>query len=146
MRGSRTAGGKAPLPPCPPPTGPACLHASRYSQWLSDWVTRLEASPSDELLIVARGQHVARWKSPRNSYPEVGTYTPCVCVCVCVCVCLSVCLSVYLYLRMHTHTHIHTHTHTFTHTRTHTHAHTHTHTHIEHTYQAHPHSRASATT
>lgn len=41
-----------------------------YSQWLMDWVTKLEPSPSEELLIVAKGQHVKRWASPRNSYPE----------------------------------------------------------------------------
>lgn len=43
-----------------------------YSQWLTDWVLRLEAQPSEELRIVARGQHVERWKLPRSSYPEVG--------------------------------------------------------------------------
>ncbi|GBF91762.1 hypothetical protein Rsub_04066 [Raphidocelis subcapitata] len=41
-----------------------------YSRWLSDWVARLEAAPSEELRIAARGQHVERWKSPRSSYPE----------------------------------------------------------------------------
>ncbi len=43
-----------------------------YSQWLSEWVAKLApAEPSEELLIVARGQHVGRWKSPRSDYPEV---------------------------------------------------------------------------
>ncbi|KAF6257496.1 hypothetical protein COO60DRAFT_1222437 [Scenedesmus sp. NREL 46B-D3] len=41
-----------------------------YSQWLSDWVLKLEQQPSEELRIVARGQHVERWKTPRSSYPE----------------------------------------------------------------------------
>lgn len=44
-----------------------------YSTWLTNWVQQLEPSPSEELRIVARGQHVERWKSPRSSYPEVGT-------------------------------------------------------------------------
>lgn len=43
-----------------------------YSMWLTDWVKQLEPNPSEELQIVARGQHVERWKSPRSSYPEVG--------------------------------------------------------------------------
>jgi hypothetical protein len=42
-----------------------------YSMWLSDWVQQLQPDPSEELRIVARGQHVERWKSPRSSYPEV---------------------------------------------------------------------------
>lgn len=44
-----------------------------YSMWLTDWVQQLEPSPSEELRIVARGQHVERWKSPRSSFPEVCT-------------------------------------------------------------------------
>lgn len=43
-----------------------------YSQWLTDWVLQLESQPSEELQIVARGQHVERWKSPRSDYPEVS--------------------------------------------------------------------------
>lgn len=42
-----------------------------YSQWLTDWVLQLEPQPSEELRIVARGQHVERWKSPRSDFPEV---------------------------------------------------------------------------
>ncbi|KAI8473298.1 MAG: hypothetical protein J3K34DRAFT_411552 [Monoraphidium minutum] len=41
-----------------------------YSRWLSGWVAALEPAASEELQIAARGQHVARWKSPRASYPE----------------------------------------------------------------------------
>ena len=41
-----------------------------YSQWLTDWVKRLEPNPSEELLIVARGQHVGRWQIPRDSFPD----------------------------------------------------------------------------
>jgi hypothetical protein len=42
-----------------------------YSQWLTEWVLKLEQQPSEELRIVARGQHVERWKTPRSAYPEV---------------------------------------------------------------------------
>jgi hypothetical protein len=46
-----------------------------YSRWLTSWVEDLTADSnppaSEELLIVARGQHVERWKLPRESYPEV---------------------------------------------------------------------------
>lgn len=42
-----------------------------YSRWLTDWVRRLVPAPSEELLIVARGQHVERFKVPRGDYPEV---------------------------------------------------------------------------
>ncbi|GAX82541.1 hypothetical protein CEUSTIGMA_g9968.t1 [Chlamydomonas eustigma] len=43
-----------------------------YSKWLTDWVLKLTSGqePSEELLIVARGQHVKRWTMPRNSYPD----------------------------------------------------------------------------
>ncbi|KAG2496261.1 hypothetical protein HYH03_005494 [Edaphochlamys debaryana] len=48
-----------------------------YSRWLSDWVARLcgqaGREPSEELRIVARGQHVERWRVPRSSYPEGRT-------------------------------------------------------------------------
>lgn len=40
-----------------------------YSQQLSEWVLKLEPQASDYLRMAARGQHVQRWKSPRNSYP-----------------------------------------------------------------------------
>ncbi len=42
-----------------------------YSQWVTEWVHKLRAEPSEELQIAARGQHVQRWTSPRSSYPEV---------------------------------------------------------------------------
>jgi len=45
-----------------------------YSQWMTQWVEQLTADgnppASDEVLIAARGQHIARWTSPRSSYPE----------------------------------------------------------------------------
>ncbi|KAG2442142.1 hypothetical protein HYH02_009630 [Chlamydomonas schloesseri] len=49
-----------------------------YARWLTGWVLRLAADagisqPSEELRIVARGQHVERWKVPRSSYPEGRT-------------------------------------------------------------------------
>lgn len=46
-----------------------------YSRWLTDWASKLTADgnpvASEELMIVARGQHVQRWTVPRSSYPEV---------------------------------------------------------------------------
>lgn len=41
-----------------------------YSQWMTDWVRRLEPNASEELLIAARGQHVCRWEIPRDSFPD----------------------------------------------------------------------------
>lgn len=41
-----------------------------YSQWVSDWVKRLEPNASEELLIAARGQHIRRWEIPRENYPD----------------------------------------------------------------------------
>ena len=40
-----------------------------YSEWMTQWVKRLEPAPSEELLIAARGQHIQRWKIPRDKYP-----------------------------------------------------------------------------
>ena len=40
-----------------------------YSEKLTRWVHVLEAQPSEFLRIAARGQHIGRWKSPRESYP-----------------------------------------------------------------------------
>ena len=36
---------------------------------LSAWVTRLEPSASETLLLAARCQHIRRWQVPRDSYP-----------------------------------------------------------------------------
>lgn len=44
-----------------------------YSQRLTDWVLRLEPNASEPLRLAARSQHIARWKIPRNSYPEGRT-------------------------------------------------------------------------
>ena len=58
--------------------GQAVPYELAYSRWLTSWVERLTADnnppASEEVLIVARGQHVERWKLPRESYPEVGTW------------------------------------------------------------------------
>ena len=40
-----------------------------YSEKLTAWVLKLDPSPSEALRIAARGQHIGRWKSPRESYP-----------------------------------------------------------------------------
>ena len=39
-----------------------------YSQWLTDWVLRLDPRASEALRIAARGQHVRRWTIPRERY------------------------------------------------------------------------------
>lgn len=64
-----------PLAPRHAPHDPQpCSSLGSYSRWLTEWVEKLEPSPSEELLIVARGQHIQRWTSPRNSYPDVGGF------------------------------------------------------------------------
>ncbi len=40
-----------------------------YSDRLTQWVYRLNPDPSEALRIAARGQHIGRWKSPRDTYP-----------------------------------------------------------------------------
>src|SRR5512135_2550231 len=40
-----------------------------YSQWLTNWVLKLEPNASEELLLAARSQHICRWMHPRDSYP-----------------------------------------------------------------------------
>jgi hypothetical protein len=40
-----------------------------YSQWLTNWVLKLEPNASEELLLAARSQHICRWMCPRDSYP-----------------------------------------------------------------------------
>lgn len=40
-----------------------------YAQWLTNWVKRLQANPSEELLLAARCQHIERWKIPRADFP-----------------------------------------------------------------------------
>ena len=41
-----------------------------YSQWVTDWVKRLDPKAPEELLIAARGQHLRRWEIPREKYPD----------------------------------------------------------------------------
>ena len=40
-----------------------------YAQWLTDWVLKLSHTASETLRLAARCQHIARWLSPRDSYP-----------------------------------------------------------------------------
>ncbi len=40
-----------------------------YSERLTHWVLKLSPEASELLRIVARGQHIGRWTSPRESYP-----------------------------------------------------------------------------
>lgn len=40
-----------------------------YSRRLSEWIKKLAPDASEALLIAARGQHIARWSIPRNTYP-----------------------------------------------------------------------------
>lgn len=42
------------------------LHAQR----LSTWIQKLEAKPSEALLLAARCQHLKRWEIPRSSFEE----------------------------------------------------------------------------
>jgi hypothetical protein len=45
-------------------------HELAYSKRLTNWVLRLNPKASEELLIVARGQHVQRWTIPRGDYEK----------------------------------------------------------------------------
>src|SRR6185437_5798915 len=40
-----------------------------FSRWLSRCVETLAPEASEALRIAARGQHIGRWTSPRESYP-----------------------------------------------------------------------------
>jgi len=41
-----------------------------YAIWLSEWVTKLNPSSTEELRLAARCQHIKRWEIPRSTYPE----------------------------------------------------------------------------
>lgn len=41
-----------------------------YAQRVSEWVRRLDPSASEAVRIAAHGQHVQRWKIPRDQYPR----------------------------------------------------------------------------
>ena len=38
-----------------------------YTQRLVAWIERLEAEPSEELLLAAHGLHLSRWTKPQKS-------------------------------------------------------------------------------
>jgi hypothetical protein len=40
-----------------------------YAHRLSEWVLKLRPDASEPLRLAARAQHIARWESPRESYP-----------------------------------------------------------------------------
>ena len=47
-------------------TGPKeIVHAELVTEWVRD----LDATPSEPLLLAARGHHLRRWSVPRSSYP-----------------------------------------------------------------------------
>lgn len=41
-----------------------------YAERMSAWLARLAEAPSDALRIAVRAQHLGRWRSPREAYPE----------------------------------------------------------------------------
>ncbi|HRG48869.1 MAG TPA: DUF4202 domain-containing protein [Leptospiraceae bacterium] len=41
-----------------------------YSNWLYEWVMKLNPNAIEELQLAARCQHIKRWEIPRSSYPE----------------------------------------------------------------------------
>jgi hypothetical protein len=41
-----------------------------YARRLTAWVTRLAPDASEELLLAARGQHIGRWRIPRDRHPD----------------------------------------------------------------------------
>ena len=47
-----------------------CARELLYSQWLTDWVLRLEPEASEPLQLAARAQHVCRWEIPRSEFPQ----------------------------------------------------------------------------
>ncbi|MCB1192745.1 MAG: DUF4202 domain-containing protein [Leptospiraceae bacterium] len=40
-----------------------------YSIRMTEWLNKLVDNPNELLQIAARGQHIARWTSPRENYP-----------------------------------------------------------------------------
>jgi hypothetical protein len=42
----------------------------RHADMAVAWVRRLQAEPSEPLLLAARAHHVRRWEIPRDTYPE----------------------------------------------------------------------------
>ncbi len=41
-----------------------------YSRRMTQWIEKISPSPSIELLLAARAQHICRWTTPRSEYPE----------------------------------------------------------------------------
>ena len=41
-----------------------------HAELLTEWVRRLDSSPSEALLLAARAHHIRRWVMPRSSYPK----------------------------------------------------------------------------
>jgi hypothetical protein len=41
-----------------------------HAELMTEWVHRLVAEPSVELLLAARAHHIRRWIVPRSSYPD----------------------------------------------------------------------------
>jgi hypothetical protein len=41
-----------------------------HAELVTEWVRRLRADASEELLLAARAHHVRRWEIPRDSYPD----------------------------------------------------------------------------
>lgn len=40
-----------------------------YAQRMTEWLSKLEDSPSEEVQIAVRSQHLCRWEIPRSDYP-----------------------------------------------------------------------------
>lgn len=53
-----------------PVGGQACPAELVYGKRMSEALARLYPDASEHLSIAARGQHIERWTSPRNGYPE----------------------------------------------------------------------------
>lgn len=50
--------------------GAATPAALLYGRRMSAWIVRLRPDASEVLRLAARAQHIARWKVPRNTFPE----------------------------------------------------------------------------
>ncbi|MBK7058480.1 MAG: DUF4202 domain-containing protein [Leptospiraceae bacterium] len=41
-----------------------------YSNWLYEWIMKLNPNAIEELQLAAKCQHIKRWEIPRSKYPE----------------------------------------------------------------------------
>jgi hypothetical protein len=41
-----------------------------YAERMSEWLARIAPDADDALRLAVRGQHLARWRSPRSAFPE----------------------------------------------------------------------------